>query len=37
MEQGAHDVLVHGSEAIDIIRPSDYDRNRDGNGDGSRP
>src|SRR3546814_8444145 len=25
MEQGAHDILAHGSEAIDIVRPSTGD------------
>ena len=25
MEKGAHDILEHGSEAIDIVRPSDGD------------
>ena len=29
MEQGAHDVLAHGSEAIDVVRPSSGDGSQD--------
>lgn len=29
MEQGTHDVLAHGSEAIDIVRPSGGDGSQD--------